>query len=199
MALTKKQYEILNYIYEFQQDNGYSPTLAEIGEALSITRMTAHEHVGKLERKGVISRVRDEARSIEILRADLLTTDRAEELPLAGLITAGAGVEAVERHETFSVRELLPPGKECYVLKVKGDSMIEDGIHDGDYVIVERTETALNGQTVVAIIDDNQATLKRLYREKKGFRLQPANASMQPIYRDQVDIRGIVVGIYRKL
>ena len=198
MPITKKQHEIVKYIQKYQTKHGLSPTLAEIGDSLGITRMTVHEHIGKLEKKGMLKRVRDVSRGISLVEESGASRAGRTTLPLLGYIAAGRPIEVVEDAEEFSVEEMIPAG-ECYVLRVKGDSMIEDGIHDGDFVIVRKASTAQNSQIVVAVLPDEEATLKRFYREVGRIRLQPANAAMEPIYAQRVQIRGIVLGLYRKM
>ncbi len=198
MSYTPKQLSILRFIVETQQERGVSPSVREICEHLGGRHVkTVAEHLDRLEEKGAITRERGQVRSIRVIDPEL--TGEAGQLRLVGTIAAGAPIEAVEDPETLDVLPVLglASGRDTYALRVRGDSMIEDGIHDGDYVIVEKSATARNGQTVVAILADEQATLKRYYREKGRVRLQPANSSMKPIYATRVEIRGIVRGVLR--
>ncbi len=200
MYLTRRQREMLDSIDLFIEENGYSPTLEEIGDALGLSSpATVHKHLQNLEGKGLIRRNWNHSRSIELTASAKKTS--ANVLPLLGNVAAGSPIEAIENPDTIEVPREFVGKKESYVLKVAGDSMIEDGIHDGDLIIVERRQTAQTGETVVALIDDGEATVKRFYREgKTKIRLQPANATMEPqIYdNDQVQIQGVVVGLMRK-
>jgi len=194
MFLTPKQLEIVNFIRSFRERHGYSPTLEEIGRHLGVSPITVFEHVGALEKKGAISRARHRARSIELIEARI----ESREFPLLGYIAAGKPIEAVETPETIDISEMMVGDKDCYVLRVRGDSMIDEHIRDGDYVIVENRKTARNGETVVALINGEEVTLKKFYKEKNRIRLQPANPKMKPIYVKDVEIRGVVVGVVRK-
>jgi len=210
MNLTPKQFEIVKFIQDYRTERGYSPTLAEIGENLGISAVTVFEHIEALEKKGAITRQRGRVRGITIsrvLRAEVPTsTDRrlsvvgyrALSLPLVGYIAAGSPIEAVEDKEALNFSEIFSPDKECFVLRVKGDSMVDEGIHDGDFVIVEKRNRAQDGETVVALLPDNEATLKKFYREKERIRLQPANPQALPIYTKDVRIQGVVIGVLRK-
>ncbi len=195
MQFTKKQHEIMRFISSFQEENdGISPTLDEIAEHMGVCKITIHEHVGALVRKGALRKEKHFARSIEILAPEFSRRG----LPLSGLITAGFPIEAIEQQETFDPASIIPPRVESYVLRVKGNSMINESIRDGDYVIVEKCSTAQNGQTVVAVTGDNEATLKKFYKEENRVRLQPANDEMEPIYVDNCEIRGVVRGVVRR-
>ncbi|MDD5251254.1 MAG: transcriptional repressor LexA [Patescibacteria group bacterium] len=197
--LTKRQTEILNYIVGFMRENGYAPSYREIGEELGISSTaTVHEHVKNLESKGYLRDAEGETpRTIDVAPA-VLRASRALELPLLGLIAAGEPIEAIEGNETIDVpASMVREAGDSYVLKVNGESMIEDGINSGDYVVVERGKQAQNGDIVVAILDNMYATLKRYYREPGRVRLQPANSSMKPIYVKDVLVQGIVRGLIR--
>lgn len=193
--LTKKQKQMLDYITEFIQLNGYAPSYREIAEYFDLSSTaTVHDHVRALEDKGLITSTHNAARSLELVSYRF---GKAIELPLVGLIAAGEPIEAIEQNETISVPQNMARDENSYVLKVRGDSMIEDGILDGDYVIVERSFYPQNGDVVVALLDNTYATLKRYYREKDRIRLQPANSTMQPIYDKNPAIQGIVRGVLR--
>ncbi len=206
MALTKRQKQVLDYLVSFHDRNGYSPSFEEIGKALHLNSLaTVHKHISTLEKKGFIRRGYNQSRSIEVVAlpqsvklsvAQRLTT----ELPLMGRIAAGRPLEAVPQPETISLGDFTR-SKNVFVLQVKGDSMVEDHILDGDYVLVEQSETANNGEIVVALLGNEEATLKRFFREPAGkIRLQPANAQMEPIVvpgRD-LKVQGRVIGILRK-
>ncbi len=197
--LTKRQRQILDFITEFTGDNGYAPSLREIGEHFNLSSpATIHAHVQSLKQKGLLKTSFNEARSIEIIPANVNWVASLE-LPLVGLITAGEPIEAVEENDTIAVpADFVTDSANSYVLKVKGESMIEEGILDGDYVIVERNPSPQNGDVVVALLNNAYATLKKFYRESKRIRLQPANSSMKPIYAADPLIQGVVRGVIRK-
>jgi repressor LexA len=202
LALTRKQHEILEYLTSYIDEHGYAPSFEEIARAMSYASLaTVHEHLSNLERKGVIRRAFNESRSIEVVKR-ARPRPGVVELPLLGSVAAGEPIEAVEEREAISVpEELVPRGGQGYVLRVRGDSMIEEQIRDGDYVVVEGRHTARNGETVVALLSGSHATVKKLYHEKDGrIRLQPANAALEPIYASASDvtIQGVVVGVLRK-
>lgn len=194
-ALTKKQKNILDYVVKFYQDFGYMPSYRDMAEALGLSSPASiHQYMKTLEEKGYLKL---EDGSIE-LTSQSLPVPEAVSLPLMGLITAGEPIEAVEQKETIGVPvSLVDDPANSYVLKVKGESMIDDGILDGDYVIVERNPSPKNGDIVVALLDNTYATLKRFYREQNKIRLQPANATMKPIYVRDPIIQGVVKGLIR--
>ena len=195
MALTRKQSKILDFLRDFVEDRGFAPTLEEIGRAFGISTVTAHEHVRALESKGVIRTERNRARSIEIV-----TPSTSSGIAVQGRIAAGLPIEAVSHPEPFAVDSLFPTDRDCYLLEVKGHSMIEDHIQDGDLVVVERRDQAHAGEIVVALIRDDEATLKRFFPEGSKVRLEPANASMKPIIvpANDVRIQGSVIGVVRR-
>lgn len=197
--LTKRQREILDYITSFSEKQGYAPSYREIGDHFHLSSTaTVHDHIKNLQEKGFLKSGFNEARSIE-LTPILSNWAAAIELPLVGLITAGEPIEAVEEYETIAVpADFVADSTNSYVLKVKGESMIEDGILSGDYVIVERNPSPQNGDVVVALLNNAYATLKKFYREAKRIRLQPANSTMKPIYCTDPLIQGIVRGVIRK-
>ncbi len=200
MGLTKKQSEMLSYIRSQIAANGYAPSYREIAEHFGLSSpATVHQHVQALAEKGMISLGEDgTARSIELVEKRPLDPFSIM-LPLAGLITAGVPIEAVEEHETIAVpAQFVVDGLNSYVLKVKGESMIEEGIFDGDYVVVERNPSPRDGEVVVALLDNAYATLKRFYREHNRIRLQPANSTMSPIYVKDCIIQGVVRAVIRK-
>lgn len=196
MYLTEKQLHVLEFIREYRHHRQISPTLDEMATHFGVSKMTIHEHVRALEEKGAITRVKHRARSIELVE-DAGPSRPSFRLPLRGLVAAGSPVEAIEEQEQVDVVELLERRNELYMLQVKGDSMIEDGILEGDFVIIEKRDDAKSGQTIVAKLENGDATLKRLYKERDGYRLQPANRTMEPIYVDELQIDGVVVGILR--
>ena len=202
LMLTEKQIRVLRYFRDFRREKGIAPTLDEAASALGVSKITIHEHLKQLSRKGAIYRDRAKARAVAILHdpdAEEAEAANLPTLPLLGRIAAGRPIEALEDREEMSLAELVPTGDAIYLLRVRGKSMIEDHIDDGDLVVVERRETAVDGDIVVAILEDEEATLKRFFRERNGLiRLQPANSSMEPIYTNQVQIRGVVRGVVRK-
>ncbi len=196
--LTKRQREIFDYLSDFIQQHGYAPSLEEIGRRFSLSSLaTVHKHLTNLQEKGFIRRAWNRSRSVEVVPSK---TGRAVELPLLGYVAAGSPIEAVVGSESISVPEDLVGSRETYVLRVRGDSMIDEQIRDGDFVIVEDRKTALNGEMVIALLEGSDVTLKKFYRENGHVRLQPANPSMAPIVvsADRVQVRGVVVGVMRK-
>jgi repressor LexA len=199
LPLTKRQREILDYLNEFIQQHGYAPSLEEIGRRFSLSSLaTVHKHLTNLQEKGFIRRAWNRSRSVELVPTR--TGARALELPLLGFVAAGAPIEAVAGNETIAVPETLASKRESYVLRVKGNSMIDEQIRDGDFVIVEDRKSADNGEMVIALVRGADVTLKKFYRENGQVRLQPANPAMQPILvdADQVQVQGVVVGVMRK-
>ncbi len=192
---TRKQQSVLEFVAEYQRENGISPTLEEIGQHLGVTRVTAFQHVKSLTDKGAVRTSPLLSRSIEILDPDYRPESGA--LPILGRIAAGCPIEAIEDREEFDPREFFPSGEGYYLLRVKGESMIGDQIADGDLVLVEPRTSADDGDTVVAILPEGGATLKRIYREKDRFRLQPSNPKMKPIYTRDLEIRGVVRAVLR--
>ena len=204
VTLYKKQKQILDFISQYIQTNGCSPTLQEIADAMNLSSLaTVHEHLQALEKKGIIKKYDGAVRGIEIIDNSINANLTAVELPLIGYIAAGEPIEAIENDlATVMVSpDMVSKSKRCFVLQVKGSSMIDEGIMDGDYVVLKQQETAENGQIVVALIDKDFATLKKFYKEEDGkIRLQPANNNMDPIIvdADQVKIQGVVTGIVRR-
>ncbi|MBU2545507.1 transcriptional repressor LexA [Patescibacteria group bacterium] len=199
--LTKRQKEILDFVDKYIKRRGYSPSLVEMAKKFELSSIaTVHKHIENLKEKGYLKKERNHHRSIE-LSPDNRSLDSIDlvEIPLLGTISAGQPIEAMENPTEFITipKTDLPKTGKCYALKVEGNSMIDEGIFDGDMVVIEQQSIADNGQTVVAIINDNEATLKKIYREKDRFRLQPANPSLFPIYTKELEIRGIVVEIIR--
>ena len=220
MVLTKRQYEVLAFLDTFMNNNGYCPSFDEIGRNLNLSSLaTVHKHIKSLEAKGYIRRGYNQSRSIEILNRSPLDRGSRQnlkswipsaaasrpatndlELPMLGRIAAGQPLEALNDQESLSLKEFVG-NREVYVLRVRGNSMVEDHICDGDFVVVERTGTANDGETIVALIDNNEATLKKFYHDKDNrIRLQPANATMEPIFvgEENLKIQGRVIGVLRK-
>jgi repressor LexA len=198
--LTKRQREILDYLNEFIQQHGYAPSLEEIGRRFNLSSLaTVHKHLTNLQDKGFIRRSWNRSRSVELLPSRV--GGRAIDVPMLGYVAAGMPIEAIETNESISVPESLIGGKrDTYVLRVRGDSMIDEQIRDGDWVIVENRKSVDNGEMVIALVEGQDATLKKFYRESGRIRLQPANPTMQPILvdPDEVQIQGVVVGVMRR-
>jgi len=201
MNLTPRQLDVVVAIRNYRHINGFAPTMQELADQLGTSKVTIFEHVGALERKRVIRRDKHKARSLEIIAQDRLPDEnRSTKLPMLGNIAAGSPIEAIENREELDLEEMFRSRNGVYVLRVRGESMIEDHLCDGDYVVIERRDTARNGEQVVALLDSGEATLKRFYREGGGkIRLQPANGSMQPriVSADQCRIQGVVIGVLR--
>jgi repressor LexA len=197
-SYTPRQRSILQFIADYQKKHGVSPTLEEIGAEFGVHRVTIFQHVNALVHRGAIRRTAQLARSIEILDPDFQPNPG---VPVLGSIAAGRPIEAIElADERVEPADFLPPDGEHFALRVKGDSMIEDAICDGDLVVVRRTSQARNGQVVVAILEGEEATLKRFHRLPDGrIRLQPANRTMKPIVVDRAEIRGVVTSVIRQL
>jgi repressor LexA len=196
--LTPKQKEVLDFIIEFINDRGYPPSYREIADGLELASpSTVHVHVQALRERGFLRANDGAARELEPTNK-AVRWGKSVILPLRGLITAGEPIEAVEEMETFAVPvDLAPDSANSYVLRVKGESMIDDGILDGDYVVVERNPSPKNGDVVVALLDNTHATLKKFFREKDRIRLQPANSKMKPIYAFDPLIQGVVRAVIR--
>jgi repressor LexA len=199
MALTKRQRQVYDYIRTFVADHGYSPSLEEIGAHFGLSSVaTVHKHVQHLVDKGFLKKAWNRSRSVEPMAE---AAAPSVSLPLLGSVAAGAPIEAIEVHETFDVPpDLVSSRTQNYVLRVRGDSMIEDQIRDGDYVVIESRSEARAGETVVALIRGEEATLKRYRPSGATVVLEPANASMQPIEvpAAELEIRGVVRGLVRK-
>ena len=201
VPLTKRQREILDYLTSYIGDHGFAPSFEEIAATMKYASLaTVHEHLSNLERKGVIRRSYNESRSIEVLSR--ARAPGVVEVPLLGAVAAGEPIEAVQEQESITLpEEMLPATGPNYVLRVRGDSMIDEQIRDGDYVVVTSRGSARNGEMVIALLQGTHATVKKFFREKSGFiRLQPANPAVEPIvvHEDDVTIQGVVVGVIRK-
>jgi len=203
MALTRRQREVYDFIARFVQEHEYSPSFEEIGEGMGLSSLaTVHKHVSNLEKKGLLKRDYNRSRSIDLLpprgrmKQEIAAADS---LPLVGAIAAGRPIETYEQQETISFRDFTR-SKDVFVLEVRGESMMDEHILNGDYVLVEKTKTAHNGDIVVALVEGTDTTLKRFYREGDTIRLQPSNVAMKPILvpAAAVQIQGRVVGVMRK-
>ncbi|MEN6577676.1 MAG: transcriptional repressor LexA [Phycisphaerales bacterium] len=209
-GLTPKQLQVLRHIADFQGDRCYSPTIADLASALSLSRSTVFEHLGELQRKSLLTTSPGRARSLKLTPRGrrVLENSQFEEpevgdpvgegVPLLGRVAAGLPVEAIENRDSLSLQSCFGSGDEIFALRVSGDSMIEEDIRPGDYVICRRADRARNGQIVVALIDEGEATLKRFYKEADRARLQPANSRYEPIYSDNCRIEAVVLGLVRK-
>src|SRR6201996_7472025 len=200
MNLTPRQVDVVVAIRNYRHLHGYSPTMQELADQLGTSKVTIFEHVGALEKKRVLRRDKHKARSLEIVSPEKLPDEnRSTKLPLLGNIAAGSPIEAVENREEIDLEEMFPSKHGVYALRVRGESMIDDHLCDGDIVVIERKETARNGEQVVALLDTGEATLKRFYKEGSKIRLQPANATMEPriVEADRCRIQGVVIGVLR--
>jgi len=217
--ITPKQFSTLRQVESFQKNRCYSATIGELAAALNISRATAYEHVARLREKGLLIRSTGKARCLRLTNAGERLLEQADEYEIAesaingteytdiaseqiflrGRVSAGYGIEAIEEQTPFSLPETFGSTDEIFVLQVCGRSMIDAGIHDGDYVICRSAQTADNGQIVIAMLDDEQATLKRFYRDAKAARLMPANDAFEPIYSTTCQIQAVVIGVVKRL
>src|SRR5271170_3166788 len=205
MAITRRQREVYDFISRFVAEHGYSPSFDEIGTGLKLSSLaTVHKHITNLEKKGLLTRDYNRSRSIDLLPPkgrlkQAMSVNTTMVLPLLGRIAAGQPIEAVENPETISLADFVR-SKEVFVLEVRGDSMQDEHILSGDYVLVEKSKTAHNGDIVVALVDGTDATLKRFFREGESIRLQPSNAAMKPMIfpAAAVQLQGRVIGVLRK-
>lgn len=201
VTLYRRQRQIVDYIAQYIQKNGFSPTLKEIAGAIGVSSLaTVHEHLQALQRKKVIKKHEGAVRGIELIDRTFLKITDSVDLPFMGYIAAGSPIEPhTDPNATFKVSpEMITGKKRSFVLQVKGLSMIEDHIADGDFVVLEETHDVNDGDIVVALLDNGLATLKRFYKEVTRIRLEPANSSMSPIYATNVQIQGRVIGLIRK-
>ena len=200
MHLTRRQKEILDFVSRHLERKGYAPTIEEIGDHFGLSSLaTVHKHLSNLQEKGLLKRAWNRSRALELVPTRVEV--KAVELPLLGRVAAGTPIEAISATETIFVPEDMVGRRDTYVLQVKGDSMIDEQIRDGDYVIVEDRRSAVDGEMVIALLEGESVTLKKYFRERGGrIRLQPANSSLKPIYVDEDDLRiqGVVIGVLRK-
>lgn len=197
-TLTPRQVEILILIRDTRRKFGYSPTLQEIADELGVSKITIFEHVEALAAKGMLVRHSYRARSLELTSSVHLPDERPSMLPLVGRIAAGKPIETFETPDTVDLETLYTSRYPVRSLKVVGDSMIDEHIRDGDYVVYEERSSARNGDTVVALLDDGESTLKKFYKEKGRVRLQPANSRFEPIFARNVEVQGVVIGVIRR-
>ncbi len=198
LNMTPRQLEILTFIRDTRRSKGFSPTLQEVADELDISKVTVFEHVEALLKKGMLVRHANRVRSLELTSTAQLPDQRPTLIPLLGRIAAGQPIEAIENPEAVDLEEVFSSRHRVGILQVTGDSMVDDQIRDGDWVVFEKRSNARNGDTVVAVVDGD-ATLKRFYREKNRIRLQPANERYKPIFVRDVDIQGVVIGVIRRL
>lgn len=215
MNLTSKQHEIVKFIWSFRRAKGIAPTLSEIAEQMGVSKITVHEHIALLEKKGAIKKEKYQSRSLKLSRRvvkeleELLgSKERRSErgdsrkfsVPLLGKISAGRPIEVLEDREEIDLADVVRFDRASYALRVRGDSMIDDGIRDGDIVLVDKRAEARDGETVVAVLEGEEATLKRFYRSGDHYKLVPANESLKPVEvgKDKLEVRGVVVGVVRR-
>lgn len=196
--LTPKQLRVLTFIRDYTHAHGYAPTMQELGDEFGVSKVTMFEHIAALQKKGYLRRSKHKARSLRLKDSIEFADQRPTRLPLVGTIAAGLPIEAVEEREYLDLEEMFVSPNGNFVLRVKGDSMIGDNIADGDYVICEQRETARDGETVVALIDQEEATLKRFYQTPQGVRLEASNPTYKPILTKNVQIQGVVIGMMRR-
>ena len=199
MNLTRRQRQILDFIRDFMKERGYSPSLEEIAQHFGLASVaTVHKHLTALEERGAIQRGHNQSRSISLVAQGVRTGTLT--VPLMGRVAAGAPIEAIEDTEELMIPEDMLGRRRTYALQVQGESMIDEGIHDGDYVVIEEREIAEDGETVIALLPGGEVTLKRYFREGKIIRLQPANKQLRPLMVPEADLRiqGVVIGVLRK-
>lgn len=197
-SLTPKQLRVLTFIRDFTKARGYAPTMQELADEFGVSKVTVFEHIAALQRKGCLRRSRHKARSLRLKEGLEFADERATLLPLVGTIAAGRPIEAIEEREFVDLEEMFVSPHGTFVLRVRGDSMIGDQICDGDLVIAEQRTTARDGEMVVALIEGEEATLKRVFRTPKGVRLEASNPKYEPIFATDVRIQGVVVGVLRQ-
>jgi repressor LexA len=205
VSLTPKQVEIFRLIRDARMSQGFSPTLQELAAQLGVSRVTVHEHVEQLIKKGALTRETNKARSLSVAEDFALPDEMHDGLsfPLVGRIAAGYPIERLQDDESLNLESFFGPRTgsvgATFALQVEGESMQDEGIFDGDYVIIERRNTARNGERVVALLPEGESTLKTFFKEKDGrIRLQPANEAFEPIIVDDCQIQGVVIGVLRR-
>ena len=210
VQITPRQFQLLELIASYEASRCYSATIGELASELGISRSTAYEHIDGLRRKRLLSQAKGKARCLSLTRQGQELLDEASAkrpdnyrdeigaVPLLGKVAAGVPIEAIENSDSLSMQHCFGTGDDVFALEVVGDSMIDEDIYDGDYVMCKKTSAAANGQMVIAICDDENATLKRFYRESGRIRLQPANDDYEPIYPASCRIEAVVLGLVRK-
>ncbi len=198
-ALTPKQLRVLTFIRDFTHAKGYAPTMQELADDFGVSKVTVFEHIASLQKKGFLRRSRHKARSLRLSEDIAFPDQRPTRLPLVGTIAAGRPIEAVQDERSLDLEEIFASRPNTFVLRVRGDSMIGDSICDGDYVICERRDSARDGEMVVALLDDGEATLKRIYRTSGGVRLQASNPAYEALIVQSVRVQGVVIGLLRKM
>jgi len=196
--ITPKQLRILTFIRDYCHTQGYSPTMQELGDEFGVSKVTAFEHVSALQKKGYLRRTKHKARSLRLKSTLEFADERSTRLPLVGTIAAGLPIEAIENRDVLDLEEMFMSPYGNYVLRVKGDSMTGDCIADGDLVVCEKRQTARDGETVVALVNGEEATLKRFFKTTRGIRLEASNPKYKPIVSKDVQIQGVVVGVMRR-
>ena len=196
--LTPKQLRVLTFVRDYTHTHGYAPTMQELGDEFGVSKVTMFEHIAALQKKGYLKRSKHKARSLRLKDEIEFADERSTRLPLAGTIAAGLPIEAIEEREYLDLEEMFVSPHGNFVLRVKGDSMIGDSIADGDYVICEKRDSARDGETVVALIEGEEATLKRIYQTPQGVRLEASNPAYKPILSKNVQVQGVVIGVLRK-
>lgn len=197
-ALTPKQQRVLTYIRDYSRARGYAPTMQELADVFGVSKVTVFEHITALQKKGYLKRTRHKARSLRLSDDLKFADERSTVLPLVGTVAAGRPIEAIEDPQSLDLEEMFVSPHGSFVLRVRGDSMIGDNICSGDYVICEKRPAARDGDTVVALIDGEEATLKRLFRTAEGVRLEASNPAYAPILARDVQIQGVVIGLLRQ-
>jgi repressor LexA len=198
MYFTKRQLEILDFLRQYIAQFRIAPTLEEMAEHFRVSKITIHDHVKTLEEKGVLRKAKNRARAIELVEAERAAEESRLVLPVLGLVQAGSPHEPYENPEEFDLHNWVDKPGDLHLLRVTGDSMIDDHITEGDLVLVDRKRRPRDGDIVVAATPDGGVTLKRSYRENNRVRLQPSNAAMEPMYFESAEVRGVVVGLMRK-
>lgn len=197
-SLTPKQLRVLTQIRNYSAARGYAPTMQELADEFGVSKVTVFEHIAALQRKGYLQRSRHKARSLQLSEGIDFPDERPTRLPLVGTIAAGRPIEAIEDREALDLEEVFVSPYGSFVLRVRGDSMIGDNICDGDFVVVEKRNTARDGQMVVALVAGEEATLKRYYRTRDGVKLVASNPAYEPILSKDVQIQGVVMGVLRR-
>ena len=200
MNVTPRQLDILRLIRDFRSNRGFSPTMQELADRLGVSKVTVFQHLEALVEKGLIRKSRHKARSLALTNRVEFQDQHDQTLPLLGYIAAGAPIEAVQGDQKLEVPSMFRKPGQNFVLRVRGDSMLDEQIRDGDFVIVDSRSQPKNGQTVVALLENGEVTLKRFYREGTRIRLQPANEAYEPLYvpANELTVQGVVIGILRK-